>query len=85
MYAGTPPFNKADTKDPYYKLLTTNRHDVFWNAHAKHKPSNNFFSKEFKDLMNSMLNLDPNQRLTIAEIKQHPWFLGKTLTPVELF
>lgn len=44
MYAGTPPFTKADTKDPYYKLLTTNRHDTFWNAHSKHKPNKDFFS-----------------------------------------
>jgi len=23
MYAGTPPFSKASTTDPYYKLLAT--------------------------------------------------------------
>lgn len=30
MYSGTPPFSKADTKDPYFKLLCTGRHDTFW-------------------------------------------------------
>lgn len=44
MYAGTPPFTKADCKDPYYKLIVTNRHDTFWQAHLKNKGSENFFS-----------------------------------------
>lgn len=65
MYAGTPPFNKADTKDAYYKLLTTGRHDVFWNAHSKHKPSKEFFSNDFKDLIVKMLAEDPKNRLSI--------------------
>lgn len=30
MYSGTPPFSKADPKDPYFKLLCTGRHDTFW-------------------------------------------------------
>jgi serine/threonine protein kinase len=68
MYAGTPPFNKADTKDAYYKLLTTGRYDVFWNAHSKHKPNKDFFSPEFKDLIARMLAEDPKNRLTIPEI-----------------
>jgi len=35
LYAGTPPFSKAETKDPYYKLLCTNKYDTFWTAHSK--------------------------------------------------
>lgn len=30
MFSGTPPFTKADPKDPYYKLICTNRNDTFW-------------------------------------------------------
>lgn len=33
MYSGTPPFNKADPKDNYFKQLCTNKHDLFWYAH----------------------------------------------------
>lgn len=69
MYAGTPPFNKADSKDPYYRLLCTNKHETFWAAHSKHKPSKDFFSPSFKNLMNSLLAEDPKQRITISELK----------------
>lgn len=58
MYAGTPPFSKADPKDPYYKLLCSNRHDTFWQAHLKNKGSENFFSQDFMNFMNSLLAQD---------------------------
>lgn len=70
MYSGTPPFTKADPKDPYYRLICTNRHETFWTAHAKHKPNpSTFFSPEFKNFINAMLAYDPSQRPTIPEIK----------------
>jgi len=34
---------KADPKDPYYKLLTVNKHSTFWKAHSKNKPGNEAF------------------------------------------
>jgi len=40
-----------------------NKSEVFWKAHSKTKPNGkDFFSKEFKELVTSMLALDPNQR-----------------------
>lgn len=35
----------------------------------------NFFSDEAKDLINRMLQPNPLRRITIKEIKQHPWYL----------
>lgn len=87
MLTGTPPFMKADPKDPHYKLLCINRHDVFWNAHEKNKPKTaggQFFHENFKNLMNSMLALDPAQRLSLAEVKAHPWFNGETISAQEI-
>lgn len=81
MYAGTPPFSKADPKDPYYKLLCTNRHDTFWSAHLKNKGSDTFFSQPFMDFINSLLAHDAAQRLSLAEVKSHPWFKGP-VTPI---
>jgi BR serine/threonine kinase len=37
MYSGTPPFSKADPKDPYYKLIINNKHETFWAAHQRYK------------------------------------------------
>ena len=73
MVIGSPPFSSANINDLRYKHLVNNRNDIFWDFHEKGKKSKS--SKEFKDLMNSMLAFDPTQRLTLSEIKAHPWYL----------
>jgi serine/threonine protein kinase len=73
--AGTPPFTKADKSEYYYKMIAGNRWDLFWKIHEKSKPSGSkFFSPAFKDLMSYMLAFKPAERLSIEELKQHPWF-----------
>jgi len=37
--------------------------------------------KELQDLIRLMLTLDPKERITIQQIKQHPWYLGIDDTP----
>ena len=32
-----------------------------------------FFSDQFKDLFIQMVQLDPTKRLTLEEVKKHPW------------
>mmetsp|Transcript_29235 Transcript_29235/g.46608 ORF Transcript_29235/g.46608 Transcript_29235/m.46608 type:complete len:367 (-) Transcript_29235:399-1499(-) len=34
-----------------------------------------FMSDDAKDLVGKMMTVDPNERITIAEIKTHPWFV----------
>lgn len=46
MYAGSPPFVKAEPKDGYYKFLCTSKNEVFWTAHSRGKRPG-FFSTEF--------------------------------------
>ena len=79
LYAGHPPFNNAEPRDPYYKLLATNRADLFWKTHSGRKPKD-FFSEEFKDLITNMLQLMPHQRLSIADVIGHPWMQGQIST-----
>lgn len=38
-------------------------------------PSNLHLSKECLDLMSRIFVANPQQRISIAQIKQHPWFL----------
>lgn len=45
LFTGHPPFMKAHASDPYYKLLTLNKHATFWKAHSRNKPEG-FFSPE---------------------------------------
>lgn len=72
LYAGHPPFAQAHPTDTHYKLLVTNRADLFWKYHSKGK-EDNFFSENFKDLITNMLQAQANQRLNIADIIGHPW------------
>lgn len=87
MVSGTPPFMKADPKDNYYKMICINRNSLFWEAHEKPKqklPGQNFFSEDFRSLINSMFALDPAQRLSLAEVKAHPWYKGKTCSVADI-
>jgi len=81
LYAGTPPFNAAKINDPYYKLIINNQLEKFWKAHEKFKPKG-YFSDEFKDLLSKMFQYDPKNRLSIKEIRNHPWIKGETI-PIE--
>lgn len=74
--SGTPPFTQADKSEFYYKLIVNQKWDTFWKYHIKGKPSPNFFSEEFKSLIKSMFDYEPTNRLTIAQIKEHPWYKG---------
>jgi len=80
-----PPFTKAVPEDPFYRLICANRADLFWKAHSKNKPNGaEFFSEEFKNLITSMLQFDPAHRLSMAEVKAHPWFNGTVATYEEV-
>ena len=69
----------ANCDDMYYKLLATNRSDLFWKAHSNRKAAG-FFSDEFKDLITCMLQLHPHQRLCMADVIGHPWMQGPMAT-----
>jgi serine/threonine protein kinase len=81
MVTQHPPFTRAEPVDPFYKLICANRADLFWRAHSKNKPGNTeFFSESFRNLITSMLQFDPAHRLSMAEVKAHPWMQGPTPT-----
>ena len=66
MYAGHPPFGQATPKDAHYKALAMGKEASFWKAHSRTKKGGeNFFSQDFRDLMQGMMQLDPNQRWTM--------------------
>jgi len=43
-----------------------------------------FFSEEFRNLITAMLQFDPSHRLSLAEIKAHPWYNGPVATLEEI-
>lgn len=85
MVAQHPPFTTAQPNDPFYRCLAANRADIFWRTHCKNKPGKEaYFTEEFKDLIQSMLQLESSHRPSIAEILAHPWMQGTVPTAQEV-
>jgi len=85
MVAQHPPFSTAEPKDPYYRCIAANRADIFWRTRCKAKQGGEeFFSEDFKDLIQSMLQLDPVHRPSMLEICAHKWMQGPTPTQEEV-
>eukprot|EP00456_Euglypha_rotunda_P066592 TRINITY_DN573_c0_g1_i4.p1 TRINITY_DN573_c0_g1~~TRINITY_DN573_c0_g1_i4.p1 ORF type:complete len:206 (+),score=34.32 TRINITY_DN573_c0_g1_i4:54-620(+) len=80
MLAGFPPFQKPDSTDWWFNKLMNGKHALFWQAHSRSA----YFSEQTKDFLNKILNPDPEKRISIADMKKHPWWKGTTITNVAL-
>jgi len=70
------PFNRADCSCPFYKTLRGNP-SYYWEQVSKMVPPH-VLSSEFIDLFNKLTDENPVKRLTISEIKEHPWYNKET-------
>jgi len=80
MLAGFPPFQKPHMSDWWFNKLSSNKHALFWQAHSRSA----YFSDQTKDFINKILNPDTEKRISIADMKKHPWWKGATITNVAL-
>jgi len=78
--AGFPPFQKPSNSDWWFNKLNNNKHALFWQAHSRSA----YFSDATKDFINKILNPDPAKRISIADMKKHPWWKGPTVTNAAL-
>ena len=62
MLCGYLPFEEADNEKLYKKI-----------TEGKFKTPN-FLSDSAKDILHRILNTDPKSRITIPQMKKHPWF-----------
>ena len=86
MRSGIPPFMKARPDDKFWQMISNGKVDLFWKYHSRQKPGGEaYYSPEFRDLMTRMLHPDPTKRLTIAELKTHPWVQGPVPTYADIF
>ncbi|CAH1998590.1 unnamed protein product [Acanthoscelides obtectus] len=70
LLSGTLPFDDVSIDALYKKILSGKYHE----------PA--FMSKESLSLLRSMLQVDPNKRITIKELLSHPWLTLGILDPV---
>ena len=64
LCAGEPPFTGKSNHEILYKI-----------KFCKMKKYPEYFSNEVKDLIGKLVKRTPNDRITIQEVKNHPWFI----------
>lgn len=75
MIAGAPPFQIAGGSDWWFNAVNRGAYDRFWAAHLRSAPH---FPPAAMEFLNRVFVADPEQRITIDEIKQDAWFTGET-------
>lgn len=82
LVTGKMPFKHALVDDPYYKEIAKGNPDKYWEKLVSKVPE---VSQNFKDLFVRFIAYDPSTRLTIQEVRDHPWLknIKYDLTEVE--
>ncbi|EEY61225.1 CBL-interacting serine/threonine-protein kinase, putative [Phytophthora infestans T30-4] len=80
MLAGFPPFQIATNQDWWFRACAAKQHEAFWAAHARSAT----FSPGAMSLMTRIFHVKPQERVTLAEIKTHPWFKERAVAPEDL-
>lgn len=70
MLTGFPPYDQASRTDQRFDLI------INGNLMRQLKSWGMNLSEEAGDLLQSMLLLDPKDRLTLAEVLSHPWVVN---------
>ena len=68
LVRGIFPFKEARKEEYFYNLLCQGKFSEYWN-----KVESGYLSAEFRDLMQKMLCYTPESRLTLEQIRAHPW------------
>ena len=79
LVMGFYPFEKPNYTDNKYKLIMKKDFNGFWKKCEKILGENNCnISLEFKNLFEKMVCYKAKERISINEIKNHPWFFELT-------
>ncbi|KAE9350911.1 hypothetical protein PF008_g6198 [Phytophthora fragariae] len=70
----------ATNQDWWFRACAAKQHEAFWAAHARSAT----FSPGAMSLMTRIFNVKPQGRITLEEIKTHPWFKENAVPPEEL-
>jgi len=81
LLTGYPPFEQAHASDRWFKPVAKGDYEKFWKSHRGCAIAND---AKAKDLLQRMFTFDPKKRITINEIKKHPWYLDKILEGKDL-
>jgi serine/threonine protein kinase len=71
MRTRNKPFFSSSSSDCLYRLIKRNKLERFWSVYDS---ADDPISEEFKDLVATLLAHNPIHRLSLSEIKNHPWY-----------
>lgn len=67
------PFDHSNMSDQRYKFIIKGDYTGFWKMFKC-----DHISSSLKDLINKILCFDPRERISIVEIKNHPWICSSS-------
>ena len=73
LVTGKCGFKNATKSDPLYCNIISKDYNIYWSE-VEENLSYITLSPEFKDLFIKMIKCDPEERITIEDILDHPWF-----------
>lgn len=79
MVSQCAPFDKAEEGDKFYDLISRREWGAFWKYFAPCE-----LSEDFKDLFTKMVDPDQEQRLTLKQVKAHPFFNGPVIGELKI-
>lgn len=80
-----PTTKWAESEDYLYKFIKKKKYEKYWTTIAEtYDLDLSVISEEFFHLVTTMLKYDYKKRLTIEEIKAHPWMQGEVATIQEV-
>ena len=85
LCTGSKPFMKTSEQDELYKTITTDP-EKFCSVHPVLEQilKAELISEKLLDLIMKLLTSQPNEHLSMKEVKEHPWMLSTDL-PYKLF
>ncbi|TMW58714.1 hypothetical protein Poli38472_010273 [Pythium oligandrum] len=79
MLAGFPPFQIATRQDWWFRACAAKQYEAFWAAHERSAT----FSPGAKALLTRIFSVNPQERITLQEIKSDPWVQEITVSAEE--
>lgn len=70
---GIFPFKEARKEEYFYSLLLEGKIDTYFQ-----KTNGTGLSEEFKNLILGLFSYDPETRLTLEQVKEHPWMQSES-------
>lgn len=68
LILGRLPFEQCSFSDQLYRYIAKEDYDLFWNIMDL-----DYISNDFKSLINRMICCNPEKRINLDEIFEHPW------------